>query len=293
MQKLTGTGVALVTPFDEQRHIDWESLARLVEEVIAGGVDFLVVLGTTAETPTLTAEERAGVVERVAKVNRGRLPIVAGIGGNNTQEVMREIGTAAWLEKCQGILSVTPFYNKPSQTGLYEHFKAIASVSPLPVCLYNVPGRTGVNLKAETIARLAEDCPNITAVKEASGDFAQATAIVNFKHSGFAALSGDDAIALPLMTMGFDGLISVAANVCPRECATMIRHLQKGEYEAARAIHLRLAPLCKALFQEGNPAGIKAALHIAGKIRCNTLRLPLTPVSETLYAHLQQQLSLL
>ncbi len=282
MEKFAGTGVALVTPFNEDLSIDRESLVRLVEHVIEGGVDFLVVLGTTAESATLTAEEKAEVVRLVAEVNGKRLPIMAGMGGNNTAEVIREIQEAEWLKECQGILSITPFYNKPTQEGLYRHFKAIAGVSPLPLCLYNVPGRTGVNMSAETITRLSQECPKIAALKEASGNFEQATAILRQKPAAFTVLSGDDAIVLPLMAMGFEGVISVLANLLPGDCSEMVRRIQTGDYVMARKIHLKLSELCKLLFEEGNPAGVKAGLAAAGIIRQNCLRLPLTPVSESL-----------
>ena len=283
MDRLIGTGVALVTPFDERQRIDRESLYRLVNYVIDGGVDFLVALGTTAETATLSADERAVVVHTILEANQGRLPVIAGIGGNNTAEVIRELQAATWLKDCQGILSITPCYNKPTQRGLYEHFKAIAAASPLPLCLYNVPGRSGVNMEAATVAALSHDCPNIIAVKEASGRFDQATAILKSKRADFAALSGEDALLLPLMSLGFEGVISVIANVLPNDYACLVKSALQGDYPTARRIHLDRAELCKALFEEGNPAGIKAALHAAGIIRHNTLRLPLTPVSDALY----------
>lgn len=290
MKSFTGTGVALVTPFDENLDIDRDSLCRLMNHVIDGGVDFIVVLGTTTETATLTPAEKAEVVGLVAEVNHGRVPMMAGIGGCNTREVVREIREADWLDKCQGILSITPYYNKPTQEGLIEHFKAIAAVAPLPLCLYNVPGRTGVNLSASTIARLAGECPNIIALKEASGNFEQATDIMKMKPAGFIALSGDDAIVLPLMALGFEGVISVLANVLPRECSSLVNHVRGGDFVRAREIHIALSNICRLLFEEGNPAGVKAALHAAGIIRCNTLRLPLTPVGEELYARIRQGL---
>lgn len=283
MDRLIGTGVALVTPFDEQQQIDRESLCRLVNYVIGGGVDFLVVLGTTAETATLSADERAVVVHTILEANQGRLPVIAGIGGNNTAEVIRELQTATWLKDCQGILSITPCYNKPTQRGLYEHFKAIAVASPLPLCLYNVPGRSGVNMEAATVVALSQDCPNIIAVKEASGRFDQATAILKSKRADFAALSGEDGLLLPLMSLGFEGVISVIANVLPNDYACLVKSVLQGDYPTARRIHWDRAELCQALFEEGNPAGIKAALHAAGIIHHNTLRLPLTPVSDALY----------
>lgn len=291
MERFAGTGVALVTPFDENLNIDEESLRRLVNHVIEGGVDFLVVLGTTAECATLTAQEKSETVRMVAEENRGRLPLMVGIGGNDTAEVIRDIRQAKWLTECQGILSITPYYNKPTQQGIYEHFKAIADVSPLPLCLYNVPGRTGVNMSASTIARLSQDCPNIVALKEASGNFEQATAILKLKRPDLTALSGDDVIVLPLMALGFEGVISVLANVLPGECAKLVNSVKQGDYPTAQKVHIALSSLCKLLFEEGNPAGIKAALHASGIIRCNTLRLPLTPVSEELYHKLKAECS--
>lgn len=292
MERFAGTGVALVTPFDENLNIDEESLRRLVDHVIRGGVDFLVVLGTTAECATLTAEEKAKVVQIIADENKGQLPLMVGIGGNDTAEVIRMIKEVEWLKMCQGILSITPYYNKPTQQGIYEHFKAIAQVSPLPLCLYNVPGRTGVNMTAATLARLSKGCPNIVALKEASGNFEQATAILRTKRKDLVALSGDDAVVLPLMALGFEGVISVLANVLPAECAALVNNVKSENYAAAQKLHLALSELCKLLFIEGNPAGIKAALHVAGIIRCNTLRLPLTPVSEELYEKLKLAVSI-
>ncbi len=292
MKRFDGTGVALVTPFDEELQVDEISLRCLVEHVIEGGVDFLVALGTTAESATLSKEEKARVVRIIAEANRGRLPIMVGIGGNNTSEVVREIEEADWLKDCQGILSITPFYNKPTQAGLYEHFKTIAGIAPLPLCLYNVPGRTGVNMKAETIARLSLECPDIFALKEASGNFAQATAILKQKRPDMFVFSGDDAIVLPLMALGFDGVISVVANIMPQECSALVNHVKKGHWADARQLHLRLSDFCKLLFEEGNPAGIKAALYAAGVIRCNKLRLPLTPVSEILFEKIKKEMVL-
>lgn len=290
MKRFDGTGVALVTPFDEDSRIDEESLRCLVEYVIAGGVDFLVVLGTTAESATLSAEEKSRVVRVIAETNRGRLPMLAGIGGNNTAEVIREIRQAEWLESCQGILSIVPFYNKPTQTGLYEHFKALAETVPLPLCLYNIPGRTGVNMKAETLARLSRECPRIFALKEASGSLEQATAILKQKRPDLLVFSGDDALVLPLMAIGFDGVISVAANALPGECTALVNHMKAGRLAEARQLHLALADFCKLLFEEGNPAGVKAALYAAGIIKHNTLRLPLTPVSDSLFRKIGQEI---
>lgn len=288
MKNFTGTGVALITPFTEQGNIDIEGLRHIVSYVIEGGVDFLVALGTTAETPTLTDEERAQVVEIITSENAGRLPVMVGIGGNCTQTIVRELQTLPWLKKCDAVLSVTPYYNKPSQQGMYEHFKAIAENSPLPVCLYNVPGRTGVNLSGATTVRLANDCPNVMAIKEASGNFEQATEILKGKRQDFIAFSGDDCVVLPLMSMGFEGVISVLANVLPRECSQLVSHVKRGEYAEARELHLRLSEMCRALFAEGNPAGIKAALQAKGVIKHEVLRLPLIPVSRELYGNIRQ-----
>lgn len=290
MKNFTGTGVALITPFTEQGNIDIEGLRHIVSYVIEGGVDFLVALGTTAETPTLTDEERAQVIEIITSENAGRLPVMVGIGGNCTQTIVRELQTLPWLKKCDAVLSVTPYYNKPSQQGMYEHFKAIAENSPLPVCLYNVPGRTGVNLSGATTVRLANDCPNVMAIKEASGNFEQATEILKGKRRDFIAFSGDDCVVLPLMSMGFEGVISVLANVLPRECSQLVSHVKRGEYAEARELHLRLSEMCRALFAEGNPAGIKAALQVKGVIKHEVLRLPLIPVSRELYGNIRQLL---
>lgn len=279
----------MITPFDNDNKIDEISLRSLVDYVISGGVDFLTILGTTAETATLSETEKADVVEIITDQNAGRVGIMVGVGDNDTEKLLRELEKASWLKKCDCILSVTPYYNKPSQNGLYEHFKKISNFSTLPIFLYNVPGRTGVNMTAATIAQLSEDCPNIIGIKEASGNFEQATDILNLKRPDFIAMSGDDGIVLPLMSMGFDGVISVIANACPQEYSMLVNRIIKGDYAAAQVIHLRLADLCKSLFAEGNPAGIKAALHAKGIIRCNKLRLPLTPVSDGLYEKIKLQ----
>ena len=275
MKRFEGTGVALVTPFDENLAVDRESLRRLVNHVIEGGVDFLVVLGTTAESATLTKDEKAEIACLVVEENRGRLPLMVGVGGNNTQEILRELKEFTWLKDFDAILSITPFYNKPGQEGLLAHFKEIAAVSPLPLCLYNVPGRTGVNMRAETVARLQEECPNIMALKEASGNFEQATRLLETKREDFTLLSGDDAITLPLMALGFEGVIR------------LVNAVRRGDFVEARKMHLALSEVCRAFFEEGNPAGVKAALHVAGIIRHNALRLPLLPASDALYAKIQ------
>lgn len=288
MRNFIGTGVALVTPFDKDGKIDRKALKRLVAYTIDGGVDFLVVLGTTAETPVLSVVEKAEIVEIVVAENKGRLPIMVGVGGNNTQEAVRDLKEIPWLKKCDGILSVVPYYNKPSQRGIYEHFKAIAESSPLPVCLYNIPGRSGVNMSAATTLRLSRECPNICAIKEASGNFEQATEILKDRRNDFAVFSGDDGLGLPLMSMGSDGVISVIANAFPKEYSTMVNSIRKGDYDTARQIHFQLSEMCCALFAEGNPAGIKAVLHVKGLIAENKLRLPLVSVSDSLYSHIRE-----
>lgn len=282
MDNFIGTGVALVTPFDGQGRIDEVSLRKLVNHVIEGGVDFLVPLGTTGESATLSMQEKAEVIRIVADENHNRLPLMAGIGGNNTATVVRELEETPWLKECQAVLSVTPYYNKPSQQGLYEHYRAVAAAAPLPVYLYNVPGRTGVNMTAATVCRLSHDCPNIAGIKDASGNFEQSTAILKDMCPGFIALSGDDATVLPLMSIGFEGVISVAANAFPGELAGMVNAVRRGDYMTARQAHLNLAEMCRVLFEEGNPAGIKSVLHQKKVIAYETLRLPLMPVSDSL-----------
>ena len=276
----------MITPFDEQGLVDEASLRKLVEYVIEGGVDYLVALGTTSEAATLSAEEKSTVVRVIVEQNGGRLPIVLGVGGNNTAQVVRELSSLPYLEHGDAILSVTPYYNKPSQQGLYNHFKEIAEHAPLPVILYNVPGRTGVNMAAATTLRLARNYENIIAIKEASGNFEQATAIIKDMPENFLFLSGDDGITLPLLSIGGSGVISVVANVLPTEFSAMVHSALDEEFGEARTLHLRLADICKALFEEGNPAGVKAALQAAGVIACGKLRAPLAPVSDHLYERL-------
>jgi 4-hydroxy-tetrahydrodipicolinate synthase len=290
MKKFSGVGVALVTPFNEAGQVDEESLRRMVDYVIEGGVDYLVTLGTTSEAATLTGQEREQVVEVVAGQNAGRLPIVIGVGGNNTALVLEELAGLPYLRHGDAILTVAPYYNKPNQRGLYLHFKAIAERSPLPLILYNVPGRCSVNLSAETTLKLAHEFENIIAVKEATENFEQATAIAAGKPDHFLLLSGDDAVALPFISIGAEGVISVIANVVPYEYATMIHRALEGEFAEARGLHFRLRFLYKALFEEGNPAGVKAALHAQGMIDENYLRLPLCPVSDALYGMIQAEM---
>ena len=270
-----GLGIALVTPFKTDGSIDYVALKRLIEYQTDNGSDFLCILGTTSESPCLDQEERAEIKRFVVEVNQGRLPVLMGCGGNNTKAVVKELQSFD-LRGVDGILSVCPYYNKPSQEGLYRHFKMIADNCPLPVVLYNVPGRTGINLKSETTIRLANDCRNIVAVKEAGGSLEQVDEIIKNKPSHFDVLSGDDALTFPMIASGAAGVISVIGNALPREFSRMIRLEFNGEYEPARKIHHRFTELYSLLFVDGNPAGVKALLHEMGFIE-NELRLPLVP----------------
>ena len=270
-----GLGIALVTPFKTDGSIDYEALKRLIEYQTDNGADFLCILGTTSESPCLDYEERAEIKRFVVEANQGRLPVLMGCGGNNTMAVVKELQSFD-LRGVDGILSVCPNYNKPSQEGLYRHFKMIADNCPLPVVLYNVPGRTGINMKSETTIRLATDCKNIIAVKEAGGSLEQVDEIIKNKPAHFDVLSGDDALTFPMIASGAAGVISVIGNALPREFSRMIRLEFNGEYEPARKIHHRFTELYSLLFVDGNPAGVKALLHEMGFIE-NELRLPLVP----------------
>ena len=270
-----GLGIALVTPFKTDGSIDYAALKRLIEYQTDNGADFLCILGTTSESPCLDYEERAEIKRFVVEANQGRLPVLMGCGGNNTMAVVKELQSFD-LRGVDGILSVCPYYNKPSQEGLYRHFKMIADNCPLPVVLYNVPGRTGINMKSETTIRLATDCKNIIAVKEAGGSLEQVDEIIKNKPAHFDVLSGDDALTFPMIASGAAGVISVIGNALPREFSRMIRLEFNGEYEPARKIHHRFTELYSLLFVDGNPAGVKALLHEMGFIE-NELRLPLVP----------------
>lgn len=279
-EKLKGTGVALVTPFRKEGSIDFNALTKLVEHVIEGGVEYLVLIGTTSESPVLSLDERNAIISHVKDVNNGRLPIVVGCGGNNTANVM-SLFEQTDLEGVDAILSVAPYYNKPNQKGLYNHYRAIANASPLPVIIYNVPGRTGCNITAETTLKLAHEFDNIVAVKEASGNFDQIMQIVKNKPENFIVLSGDDAITLPLISIGVEGVISVSGQVFPKEFSEMVRLGLKGKYTEARKYHYMLTDVTNALFEEGNPVGAKAALEILG-ITDKYVRMPLASASKGL-----------
>ncbi|GAB1415461.1 4-hydroxy-tetrahydrodipicolinate synthase [Paludibacter sp.] len=287
--KLKGMGVALITPFKNDDSIDFDALARIVEYQIKNGTDYLVVCGTTAETPTLTEDEKQEIKQFVLNVNNGRVPVVYGIGGNNTKQIIENIQHED-LNGIDAILSVTPYYNKPSQEGLYQHFAAIAKKSPLPIILYNVPGRTGVNMTAETTLRLANEFSNICAIKEASGNFSQIDDIIKNKPEDFLVISGDDGITFPLITLGAVGVISVIGNVFPKEFSRMVRLALEGDYENARNIHHHFTELIELLFVEGNPAGVKSMLAVMGYIE-NKLRLPLVPNTIKTYEKIRQVLN--
>ncbi len=275
--RFTGMGVALITPFKKDGSIDYDALRRLIEYQIKNGTDYFVVLGTTAETPTLTKQERAELVSFVTAQINGRVPIVLGMGGNCTKALVEEIRSTD-LSQIDAILSVTPYYNKPSQEGLYRHYAEVAQSSKVPVILYNVPGRTGVNLTAQTTLRLANDFKNIIAIKEASGNFAQIDDIIKNKPKDFMVISGDDGITFPLITLGAVGVISVIGNAFPKEFSRMVRLALNGDYNGAREIHYRFSELIDLLFVDGNPAGVKSMLSVMGFIE-NELRLPLVPTT--------------
>ncbi len=285
---LKGMGVALVTPFRQDKSVDFDSLARLLEYQIKNGVDYLVVLGTTAETATLSTEEKRAVSDFIVERVAGRVPLVIGVGGNNTMALVHELKTAD-LTPFQAVLSVVPYYNKPSQEGIYQHYKAIAEASPVPVILYNVPGRTGVNMTAETTLRLASEFSNIIGVKEASGNISQMDDIIKNKRDDFMVISGDDGITFPLITLGAVGVISVIGNAFPREFSRMVRLALQGDYERALTIHHRFTELFSLLFVDGNPAGVKCLLNAMGFIE-NELRLPLVPTRITTYEKIRRVL---
>lgn len=283
-----GLGIALITPFTSTGEVDYKALKRLVEYQLKNGADFFCILATTGETPCLTPEEKENIKKLVIEVVNGKVPILVGCGGNNTAAVVEELKNSNF-SGIDGILSVCPYYNKPSQEGLYQHFKAIANATKLPVVLYNVPGRTGINLKAETTVRLAKDCDNIVAIKEASGSLEQVDEIIKNKPSSFDVISGDDSLTFPMVACGAVGVISVIGNALPKEFSRMIRLEFNGEYEAARKIHHKFTELFSLLFVDGNPAGVKAVLHEMGFIE-NQLRLPLVPTRLTTLQKISQLL---
>ena len=282
---LQGTGVALVTPFHKQGNIDFTAFGNLIEHTISGGVDYLLCLGTTSEYPTLSKQEKMAIVEYTIEKVENRVPIVLGMGGNDTRSLVDEIRKTDF-SSVAAILSVAPYYNKPNQKGLYTHFKAVAEASDVPVILYNVPGRCGVNISAETCVQLATDFPNIIGIKEASGNISQCMDILMNKPQGFTVVSGEDALVLPLMALGMQGVISVTANAFPKQMSELVSHCLKSNMKKARAVHEKLLPFSKAIFEEGNPVGIKAALEIMN-IASSNLRQPLVKASKPLQTKLQ------
>lgn len=288
MNELHGAGVALVTPFNSDESVDFEALGQLIDLQINEGMDYLVSLGTTGEVATLTNDERKRIWDFTVKRVNGRLPLVAGIGGNNTAEIVEQIKNFDPTGFC-AILSVSPYYNKPTQEGIYQHYKAIANASPLPVILYNVPGRTGSNITAHTTLRLANDFSNIVAIKEASGNFAQFSEILRDKPAEFLLISGDDPVTLPMMSLGAAGIISVIGNALPKKVATLAKLCAEGNYAEARSIHNELLDITELCFIEGNPAGVKYILQELG-IGKDQLRLPLVPVSEKIQAAIKEEL---
>ena len=281
-----GTGVALITPFNEDFTVDYKSLANIVEYSLQNGADFLVALGTTSEAPTLTVEEKNKVDDTIIDTANHRCPILLGLGGNNTQSVIENIKNQSY-DGVDGVLSVVPYYNKPNQNGMFAHFKAVADASPVPVVLYNVPGRTGVNMQAATTIALS-DHNNIVAIKEASGNIQQIMEILRDKPSDFTVLSGDDAITQPLMSLGATGVISVAANAYPKQFCQMVHKMLDNAYSEALSIHYRLLKMNGLLFADGNPAGVKALMSHIGLCK-NVLRLPLVPVSDTVLEKIKNE----
>lgn len=287
-KELYGMGVALVTPFDASGEVDHEALARLVDYQVESRTDFLCVLGTTAETPTLSEEEKEAVRKTVVERNAGRLPILLGCGGNCTRSIVNKLAKDK-MDDVDAILSVVPYYNKPTQAGMYAHFKAIAEATDLPIILYNVPGRTGVNMLPDTALRLAADCKNVVGIKEASGNIEQIEYILKNRPEGFKVFSGDDGITLPLIKSGADGVISVIGNAYAAEFAELVHLAAAGRFAEAEAIDQRLKELYTLLFVDGNPAGVKCLMELRGMLQ-NVLRLPLVPASQTTREKIAAQL---
>ncbi len=291
---MQGTGVALVTPFSHNLEVDYNALGKLLDFVIDGGVNYVVSLGTTGETPTLTKKEKINIVEFTYQRVNERVPVVVGIGGNDTNELINDLKTFP-LDRAIAVLSASPYYSKPSQEGLFFHYKALAEASPRPILLYNVPGRTGRNMTAATTIRLAKEVENIAGIKEASGDMAQCMQILRDRPSHFLVVSGDDALALPQMACGMEGIISVAANALPKDFCTMIRFCLKGDFQAGKKVNDKLIEAYELMFAENNPAGVKAFLAELNVIE-NTTRLPVVPLSEELHdkvrLYLQKEIKL-
>ncbi len=286
--QLKGTGVALVTPFTSDYRIDFDALGKVIDHVIKGGVEYVVSLGTTGETPTLEKQEKLDIIQYTYEKVAGRVPVVIGIGGNNTHELVKDLQSFP-LDKAVAVLSASPYYSKPSQEGIYQHYKALAVASPKPILLYNVPGRTGRNIAAETTIRLAREVDNIKGIKEASGDMTQCMQILRDVPEDFLVVSGDDALAMPQIACGMDGIISVVANSLPKQFSEMVRLSLKNDFAAARSLNNKLLQAYDLLFVENNPAGVKAFMTQQGLIG-NHLRLPVTPVSSGLYEKIAKYL---
>ena len=281
-----GTGVAMITSFNPDGSIDWVSLKNTIHHLTTGGINYIVVLGTTGETATLSKEEKQQVFSFVAENNTNNLPLVAGIGGNNTQDVIEGYNKTN-LEGYSALLSVSPYYNKPSQNGLFAHYKALNDVAPLPVIMYNVPGRTGMNVSAETTLKIAENCKNIIATKEASGNFDQIMQLIKYKPTGFNVISGDDGITLPMIACGASGVISVVANAYPKHFSDMVSLCLKGDFTAAQPLHYKLTDIINSMFVEGSPSGVKAYMSQMGICK-NIFRLPVVSVSDAMMENIKK-----
>ncbi|MDD2412820.1 MAG: 4-hydroxy-tetrahydrodipicolinate synthase [Bacteroidales bacterium] len=286
MSKFRGTGVALVTPFKKDGSIDEVGLIKHVEYVIDNGVNYLVAMGTTSETPTLNKKEKNRVLELIINTNKKRLPLMVGVGGNNTLEVAETMNEMPNVD-FDAFLSVSPFYNKPSQEGIYEHYAYLSKIATKPIIVYNVPARTSANIAPETTLALANDFQNIIGIKEASGIMNQVMRIIKHRPDGFLVISGDDSITVPLISVGADGVISVTANAYPKEFSMMVKHALNGEFAEAKNIHLKLIDVVQACFREGNPAGVKAIISIQERME-NILRLPLMPVSKSHFDYVEK-----
>jgi 4-hydroxy-tetrahydrodipicolinate synthase len=286
MKRFKGTGVAIVTPFKNDSSIDFNAFGRVINHVIKGGINYIVAMGTTGEASTLTRDEKQALISYVVEEIDNRVPLVVGIGGNNTQEVITSIREHD-LTGADGILSVAPYYNKPGQRGIFQHFKAIATFSPLPIIIYNVPGRTSSNISAETCLELAHECENIIGIKEASGDIVQIMKILKGKPENFIVLSGDDMMTIPIIAAGGAGVISVLANAYPVGCSELVNQALKNNFKAAREMQFRFMEIIELMFADGNPAGVKAFLNVMNLCQ-NNLRLPLVPVSKTIFSRIQK-----
>lgn len=283
---LRGTGVAIVTPFKSNFEIDFPALDKVIESLIHGGVEYIVTLGTTGETPVLDKQEKIDIVNHTFDKVAGRVPVVVGIGGNNTHELIKDLQQIP-LDRATAVLSASPYYNKPSQEGIYQHYKAIAKASPLPIILYNVPGRTASNISAETTLRLANEFKNIIAIKEASGNIEQCMKIIKHRPDNFLIISGDDNLTLPLIASGADGVISVVANAYPKDFSDMVRHALVHDFKTAQKLHYKLMEITEQLFADGNPGGVKVVLA-QKKITQPTVRLPLVEPNDTVKAKLKK-----